>query len=280
MKNTILAIVLFISTNLTAQHYYNDIVASQELSSRMKTFNEAKVKTVTATGYDEGGNKNNDFNEWQEVQDNGSILKVTKRDRQLVNRVYYRFDDRFRVINARDSSAEIQVVTDYQYDAEGKLELLTISRQDAKTEFSETEQRQWKYDETGHLLKMWRIINGKDSTEYRFTIDSTGNVGEEQLYRRGTGINPVYYYYDEENRLTDVVRYNNRVKKLVPDISLIYDENDMVIQKITTLAVGNVIDYLIWRFGYNEKGLKTKEAMFGKMKQLKGRIDYRYSFTP
>jgi hypothetical protein len=280
MKNTILVIVLFICTNLSAQHYYNDIVGPQELGSRMKTYADSKVKTVTATGYDEAGSKNADFNEWQEVQENGSILKITTRDRQLVNRVYYGFDEKFRLISARDSSAEIQVITNYQYDAGGKLQLLTISRKDAKTEFNETEQRQWKYDGGGRLLKMWRIVDGKDSTEYRFTIDSTGNVGEEQLFRRGTGINPVYYYYDEKNRVTDVVRYNTKHKKLIPDVSLIYDENDRVIQKITTLAIGKVIDYLIWRFAYNEKGLKTKEAMFGKMKQLKGRIDYAYSFAP
>lgn len=280
MKNSILVLALCFTFPAFAQHYYNDIIGTRDLSTRMKTYVAAKMQSMTATGYDDQGRKNNDFNEWQEVQANGTVLRITNRDGQRVNRVYYTFDPNARLINARDSSAEIEVSSDYSYDASGRLSLIRITRRDARQEFNETEERQWRYSPSGVATTMWRIVNGKDSTEYRFITDSTGNVGEEQLVRRGTGINPVYYYYDEENRLTDVVRYNNKVKKLVPDINLIYDDNGRVIQKVTTLAIGRVIDYLIWRYAYNDKGLKSKEAMFGKEKQLKGRIDYAYTYAP
>jgi hypothetical protein len=57
-----------------------------------------------------------------------------------------------------------------------------------------------------------------------------------------------------------------------------YDDNNRVIQKITTLSTINP-DYLIWRYLYDDKGFKTKEALFDKQKELTGRIEYQYSFN-
>jgi hypothetical protein len=124
---------------------------------------------------------------------------------------------------------------------------------------------------------MWRILNGKDSTEYRFTLDESRNIADEQLYRRNIGIDHVYYYYDDKNRLTDIVRYNKKAKQLLPDVMFEYDESNRVIQRITTISINNP-DYLIWRYLFNDKGLKTKEALFNKFKELKGRIEYAYTF--
>jgi hypothetical protein len=49
-----------------------------------------------------------------------------------------------------------------------------------------------------------------------------------------------------------------------------------VIQKITVPA--NSSEYLIWRYQYDDKGLKIKEAVFDKHKQLTGKIEYIYQF--
>jgi hypothetical protein len=35
-------------------------------------------------------------------------------------------------------------------------------------------------------------------------------------------------------------------------------------------------NYLIWRYSYNENGMKEKEVVFNKQKELLGRIEYRY----
>ena len=37
---------------------------------------------------------------------------------------------------------------------------------------------------------------------------------EELVYDR------IYYYYDEKNRLTDIVRYNKKAKKLLPTLNV------------------------------------------------------------
>ncbi|MEI9809914.1 MAG: hypothetical protein WDO16_19730 [Bacteroidota bacterium] len=136
--------------------------------------------------------------------------------------------------------------------------------------------------------KMLRILNGKDSTEYRFTPDEKGNTGDETMYRKVGKEDPiyyvyenqrVYYYYDDQNRISDIVRYNKKAKELLPDVMFEYDENNRVIQRITTVS-SNSHDYFIWKYVFNDKGLKTREALFNKFKELKGRIEYTYSFAP
>lgn len=108
---------------------------------------------------------------------------------------------------------------------------------------------------------MWRIINNSDSLEVVFLKDEAGNIGYERTYKKGVEKEVIYYYYDEKKRLTDIVRYQSKVKRLIPDIMFEYDDNDRVIQKITTTSSLNM-KYLIWRYIFNSKGLKTKEALF------------------
>jgi YD repeat-containing protein len=279
MKNILLVIVLLISATLNAQYYYNDIIGTQEINSKMRTYIATKVQSVTAAGYDPQGKKTTDYNEWQDVQENGSRLKITTRNGQNVTRLYYQFDSKTRLVNARDSSGDIQSITAYAYDVNGNLVSITTTTKDSLQDFNETEQRQWQYTATGKPEKMWRILNGKDSTEYRFSTDEHGNTADETLYRRAVGIDPLNYYYDDKNRITDIVRYNKKAKKLLPDVMFEYDESNRIIQRITTVATNNP-DYFIWRYLFNDKGLKTKEALFNKFKELKGRIEYTYSFTP
>ena len=62
-----------------------------------------------------------------------------------------------------------------------------------------------------------------------------------------------------------------------------YDDKNQVIQRITVLATvrydTKMPDYLIWRYGYDDKGLRTKEVLYGKEKELKGKIEYSYTFA-
>ena len=63
----------------------------------------------------------------------------------------------------------------------------------------------------------------------------------------------------------------------MPETLFEYDENNRVIQKMNVIS-SNRPDYLIWRYIFNEKGLKTKEALFNKQKELTGKIEYTYTF--
>ena len=64
----------------------------------------------------------------------------------------------------------------------------------------------------------------------------------------------------------------------MPDYLFEYNENDQVIQKITPLS-NLSLGYLTWRYAFNENGLKTKEALFNKSKNMTGKIEYQYTFS-
>jgi hypothetical protein len=86
--------------------------------------------------------------------------------------------------------------------------------------------------------------------------------------------------------LTDIVRYNVKARRLLPDYMFEYSPDNRVIQKITTLST-NGLPYLTWRYVYDNKGLKTKEATFFKPREassnqdqvMTGKIEYSYRFT-
>jgi hypothetical protein len=277
MKNILLTIALFSHITTFCQYYYNDILDARAISERMKNYTRQGVKTITATGYDTRGTKTTDFNEWQEINAEKKILKITTRNGQQIARQYYQFDDQYRLRGITDSSGDIKSSTVYNYDNNSNIILIETSTKDSLQDFTEIIEHQYQYNAGGKPEKLWRIMNAKDSSEYRFTLDDNGNIADEQLYRRDVGLDPIYYYYDEKKRLTDIVRYNKKAKKLLPAVMFEYDESNRIIQKMTILSSNNP-DYLIWRYIFNEKGLKTKEALFNKQKELTGRIEYAYTF--
>jgi antitoxin component YwqK of YwqJK toxin-antitoxin module len=277
MKNFLPFIFLFAISQLHAQYYYNDIIGTQETNRQMKTFLANKVKTVSAKGIDQMGRAATDFSEFQEVKENGRALKISNFSNRNKTVYYNRFDEQGRIMSITDSSSDIQSVTTYQYDNEGRVSIVKNASRDSAADFEQTEIHTWLYGSDGKPVKMWRVINNTDSLEIRFTPDEQGNTGDEKTYKRGYETGALYYYYDDKKRLTDIVRFNTRAKKLLPDVMFEYDENDRVIQRITTTSSLN-LGYLIWRYLYDEKGLKTKEALFNNNKELTGKIEYTYTF--
>jgi hypothetical protein len=254
MKNVLVLIALSLTISSFGQFYYNDIADAKIISERMKTYLAQKVKTITATGYDARNVKTTDFNEWQDIDPLKKILKVTSRNGQQVTRQSYQFDDQLKLIGIVDSSTDIKSTTVYSYDGKGNIVSIKTTTNDSLKDFSETIEHSYINNAAGKPEKLWRITNGTDSMEYRFTIDDKGNVIDEHLYRRDVPFDPIYYYYDDKNRLTDVVRYDKKLKKLMPDMLFEYDDSNRVIQKMNVMS-SNRPDYIIWRYIFNEKGL-------------------------
>ncbi len=258
-----------------SQYFYKDLVAAADITRLMKTYTANNIKKITAKGITPEGGASSDFSEVGEI--NGTTLKVTTNNNKSIATLKYSFNDRGQLISSVDSAINVKSTSTYTYDANGKITSINNSATDTDSsgDFSQTEAHQYSYKD-GKLDKMWRIINKTDSLEVRFVTDEHGNVIEERNFRRGVLADPVYYYYDDRNRLTDIVRFNYKANRLLPDYLFEYDDNDRVIQKITTTS-GNNLGYLTWRYLFDEKGLKTKEALFNKDKQLQGRIDYSYN---
>jgi len=258
-----------------SQYYYKDLVAAADITRLMKTYSANNIKKITAKGITPEGGASSDFSEVGEIS--GTTLKVTTNNNKSIATLKYSFNDRGQLISSVDSAINVKSTSVYTYDANGKIISISNSATDADSsgDFSQTEVHQYIYKD-GKLDKMWRIINKTDSLEVRFVTDEHGNVIEERNFRRGVLADPIYYYYDDRNRLTDIVRFNYKANRLLPDYLFEYDDNDRMIQKITTTS-GKNLGYLTWRYLFDEKGLKTKEALFNKDKQLQGRIDYSYN---
>ena len=275
MKKLPLLILLLFYFAANSQYYYKDIVAAADITRLMKTYTANNIKKITAKGITPEGSPSSEFSEVGEV--NGTTLKVITNNNKAISILKFNFNDRGQLVNSVDSAINVKSTSTYFYDANGKIISISNSATDADSsgDFSQTEIHQYIYKD-GKLDKMWRIINKTDSLEVRFVTDEKGNVIEERNFKRGVLADPVYYYYDDRNRLTDIVRFNYKANRLLPDYLFEYDEKDRVIQKITTTS-GKNLGYLTWRYLFDEKGLKTKEALFNKDKQLQGRIDYSYN---
>ena len=238
-----------------------------------------KVSRVVLTSYDEDNTKSDNLFVQQEFSPDNRQLKTitgTGADNANTSIVFTYADENGNIIRTVDSSGVVINTTSYSYDASGNLSLVTISSSD--TTSSESEQHIWQW-ENGKPAKMLRIKNKKDTAYIDFKIDENGNVSEETETHKKISSKPYYYYYNENNQLTDVVRFNERAKQLLPEYMFEYSSSNQIIQKITVPT--NNSDYLIWRYQYNPQGLKVKEVIYSKhdKKNPMGKIEYQYSFA-
>jgi len=276
MKNTLLLSFIFFSTSLHAQYYYKDIFSTREANDLIKTYRINNVQVVNIKSFEADGFASEGFFGQQVMMPGNHLKTVTRSGITGESVLTSTFDDKDRVILTVDSTGGMVSTTTYLYRADGKLESIKSTSTDTGQSINETEQRNWYYNTAGKPDHMQRIINKGEPIEIKFVEDENGNIGEEQTFKKGTAVDLVYYYYDDKNRLTDVVRYNSKVKRLLPDYMFEYSDANQVIQKITVPARGS--DYLIWRYQYDSKGLKTREAIFNKDKKLTGKIEYSYQF--
>ena len=274
MKNLFGFILLFLFFKTDAQYYYKDLMAADDMKQQMKLLIDNKIQKVISTGYTPNGATTADYDETQEVDAVQKQLRITTILKHTVTHIHYTFDDKGRLQSISDISMGLKSISEYTYDNAGNITIIKNVITDSLQDFTQTEIHTWIY-KNNKPEKMWRTINSTDSLEVRFKTDEQGNIIEEQNFKKGKATDPTYYYYDDKKRLTDIVRYNTLAKRLLPDYLFEYDDANRVIQKITTVSSQNR-GYLTWRYLYNETGLKTKEALFNKEKQLQGRIDYSY----
>lgn len=274
MKTLLFIVIAFTSTTVNAQYYYKDIIGTRESAEMIKAYKANNIKRVSINSYDAEGTKDDDLFVMQEFNNAANILKTLSRSGVTNESTLTSYTDaQGRVIKTTDSSENMVSTTIYQYDGEGRLATISSNSTDSAKSMNEKEEHRWEY-KNGQVSKMLRIVNNIDTTYVDFTVDAKGNVTEEYSSRKGVKSEPVYYYYDANNRLTDIVRYNSKARKLLPEYMFEYAQDNKVIQKITVPA--NSSNYTIWRYQYDATGLKTKEAVYDKRKSLTGKIEYIY----
>jgi YD repeat-containing protein len=277
MRLFLILLILSSIQSLSAQYYYKDILGTKESNQLFEKYRQLKVRSVVINSFEPDGNKSENFTcEQTFTPSNRSLKTYTKSGVTDESTLISYYDEKGILKSTVDSSANIVSKSYYVFNEENKLLSLKNISNEINKNFFETTEHFWFYNTDGKPVKMIRTTNIYDTLLVNFIIDENGNVTEEKSFKKGKPFSTVYYYYDTQNRMTDIVRYNTKAKRLLPDYLFEYSDTNQLIQKITVPA--NNSNYQIWRYQYNSNGLRIKEALYDKNKKLTGKIEYQYRF--
>jgi hypothetical protein len=277
MKSIFALTLILLAQAAHSQFYYKDVIGTRETTEMMQVYISNKVSRVLLTSYDADNTKSDNFYVEQEFISSAQTLKTSTKNGDADPAILLSWiDAKGRVIKTLDSTIAFKSTSTYTYNENGDLlRILSIST-DSANRSTQSEEHIWQYKE-GVITGMQRIKNKVDTIFVSFKTDDKGRIIEEQETRRGVKSEPYYYYYNNSGQLSDIVRYNPKARRLLPEYMFEYSPSNQVIQKITVPSGSD--KYLIWRYQYNAQGLKTKEAIYDKQKQLTGKVEYQYSFN-
>jgi YD repeat-containing protein len=278
MKRSI-QLVLFISClqAACAQYYYKDIIASRQAEEKQQLYRSNKVRSVALSSTDARDEPEDGFVCEQHVENNFLTI-ITQSKSKFTPESYQTaaYDERGLLIRSVDTSRSYSTTSEYRHDEAGRLTRIINTSLQTDNQLQEVEEHQWIYDQQGRPTGMIKIKNAKDTTLFHFVIDEKGNVVEERAVHQRTPVPTVYYYYNARNQLTDIVRFNEAAKRLLPDYIFAYDEQG-ILESMIVVPQGST-DYQKWVYRYNEKGLKTQEICFSRKSELLGKISYHYNY--
>lgn len=275
MKHSILLIALFIGFGARAQQYYKDILNITAINQKQALFQKNKVKKIVFNSFDGDHQPIEGFQSEQSINRDFTEL-TTKTSTSLTGSTLsvFWFNKQMQLVQSLDSSDDVSNTLQYEYDGKGNIAAIKSTTTSAGN-FKITEDHLWKYNASGKPVSMLKIKNGKDTTYYTFVLDEKGNVAEENGIFKGKSIASVYYYYDDQNNLTDIVRYNIAAKRLLPNYLFEY-ENGRLATMLVVPEEGS--DYQKWYYSYDEDGLKILDACYSKTKVMIGSVEYGYEY--
>lgn len=265
-----------VTSTAMSQYYYKDLVLTGRTMRQLQDYRSQKVHGFRLSSFESDNTPTRDF--IGEVSIDPSFTTSITHTKSAVadeSQLTALFNTEGRLVQTVDTTDGSKSVTDYEYEKDNRITTIRNATSSTGQE-TETETHFWRYNTAGKPQNMLRIRDGADTTFVSFVLDEKGNVTEEKSVRNGSSLPTVYYYYDDANRLTDVVRYNARARRLLPDYIFEYATNNRISSMIVVPEGSS--DYQKWYYTYNEKGLKSKETCYNKHKDLLGRIEYSYSF--
>src|SRR5665647_3485411 len=227
---TLLLLTAITSTN-KAQYYYKDIVSNKQVLAEKTVLKEQKTRNILVHSFEGNGESSPGFFCEKKIsKDYRRIETYTKSNitGKALLTAYY--NDKDQLIQSTDSS-ELSVTTSlYQYDDKGNITSIISNSHSNDDDFATrlVEEHQYIYDVKGRPVKMLRIRNQKDSSMVIFTLDENGNITDEN--DMGKNGKHYYYYYNDKNRLTDIVKFNVVKGKLLPDFIFEYNSAGQVTQ--------------------------------------------------
>lgn len=275
LRTLFTAALLLMMTGASGQYYYQDIYNTQQTAATMAGFKANKVSFQHVKSLDANQETDNDFVCIRGMNPSYRQLRSVTQSRVSGRSVLISsFNNAGRLNKTVDSTDNSIGTVQYQYNAAGRLEEIQTLSKGREDKFRMTETRRYQYDSLGRLQKLIVKKDGLDSTVVQFKTDTAGKVTEEAAPGRPR----IYYNYDAQGRLTDVLRYHPSRKRMLPDYSFEYRADGRLAQ-MTVINIEKG-DYLIWKYSYDEKGLPQREECYGKGQELLGMIRYTYEYFP
>ena len=266
-------LVIFFSTQGNAQFYYFDIIGTKQTNTLYKQVRVAAYKKITGISYN-GSEPSKDFVLEQTISKDGKTILTRSASVGSTETFFTGYYDVDRIVKSADSGKNAITTVQYEYDSTGKLQSINSVSNDFDGTFTNTEDHLWSYNQKGLPEKMLKIKNMVDTTVVSFIYDEENQVAEERWTKSNRSIETYYYYYNQKKQITDIVRYNRKAKAMLPDFTFEYNDMDQLSQMTQTQS--GSANYLIWRYTYNDQGLKVREVAYNKEKELMGRIEYSY----
>jgi hypothetical protein len=268
--------LLFFSLPAYSQFYYKDQVATRDIISRFQLYKVNKVNAVKLNSFQGEEPVTEGFVCEQKVNPaQNQLVTYTKTADAGESYLTAVYSNQGLLAKAIDSTEETVSTSNYTYDGNKRLVQLSIETKARDNSSQSSEKHLWEYSAQGKPVRMTRVRNGRDTTLVHFTLDDNGNVIEEESFRQGKSEGKVYYYYDDKHRLTDVVRYNVKARRLLPDYIFEYEDEEL---SSMTLVPEGSDDYQKWYYTYDENGLKQADFCYNKKNVLLGKIEYKYQF--
>lgn len=259
----------------SAQYYYKDLIVTAQTADAWQLYRKNKVKSVTLASFEADGQPSEGFQGQQDMGDLSRIITHTHTAGTPESWIFASYSPNGWPTRIVDTSDTYRSVSEYTYDARGRLTAITNTSTETDNHVRDEERHLWQYDDKGKPTAMLKIKSGNDTTFIRFIKDEKGNIAEEHATRNHSDLPTVFYYYDTAGHLTDIVRYNLKARRLLPDYLFEYEGDRMATMLVVQAGTS---DYQKWYYQYDANGLKTKETCYNKQRQLMGRIEYTYKY--
>jgi YD repeat-containing protein len=269
-----LAIIICTALQVQSQYYYLDIIGTKQTNQQYKLIRTHQLKRINATSFESNNQPSKDFMLEQIVAKDGAVIEtksasINSSPSSFVS--YYENNKLARTVDSGNTAINTVV---YKYDNAGRVTSIHSTSKDFDGTFMNSEVHTWTYNEKGLPAGMVKIKNQTDTTFVSFNYDEQDNVAEEIWKKNNRNTETYYYYYNAKKQLTDIVRFSRKAKTMIPDYILDYDNSGRLTEMRQTQAAS--ANYLIWKYTYNDRGMKEKEFVFNKKKELLGRIEYSY----
>lgn len=262
------------SMKANAQYYYKDILKTKEINREITTLKEANLHLIQLKSFEDDDTPSDGF--FCEKKLNADFSKSEMVSKSLLTEeslVATFYDNKNGIIKAVTSTPSVTNTVLYEYNSDGNLNKITMVTSSNLDSSKIEETHEYFYSPDKKVEKMIRRKNGQIISTIAFQADENGNIIEEKVSGKSGDINYLYYY-DAKNRLTDVVHFNEKAQKLLPDFMFEYNTKNLVKQMISIET--NASNYIVWKYAYNEFNLPEIQKGYSKEKRLLGTIEYEY----